>query len=83
MDTNTETKSENVLINGVEHNVEDLSAEQRTLINHVADLDNKVRQVGFNYDQTVGARNHFMGLLNASFEQSKEAETENVDTQKT
>ncbi len=64
-----------VVINGEEHNVADLSQEQVTLLNHVADLENKIRQISFNLDQAQGGRNHFMSLLTASFEK-KAAEVE-------
>ena len=73
MDENPHTpKEETVTINGKEHNLADLSPQQVTLINHVADLDNKARQINFNLEQTVGARNHFMSLLNQSFENNDE-----------
>ena len=77
MDTeNPEQKKETVLINGKEHNVADLSPQQITLVNHVADLDGKARQINFNLDQTVGARNYFMGLLNQSFEENSDNKEE-------
>ena len=60
--TETENK-QTVVINGEEHNVADLSQEQVMLLNHVADLENKIRQISFNLDQTQGSRNYFMGLL--------------------
>lgn len=72
MDETPDTKQETVSINGEEHKVADLSAEQITLINHVGDLDGKARQINFNLEQTLGARNHFMGLLNASLEAKSE-----------
>ena len=65
-------QGQTVVINGEEHNVADLSQEQVTLLNHVADLENKIRQIGFNLDQAHGGRNHFMGLLTASFEEKAE-----------
>jgi len=65
-----------VVINGEEHNVADLSQEQVTLLNHVADLENKIRQIGFNLDQAHGGRNHFMSLLTASFEEKAEEKKE-------
>ena len=65
-----------VVINGEEHNVADLSQEQVTLLNHVADLENKIRQIGFNLDQAQGGRNHFMSLLTASFEEKVEEKKE-------
>jgi|TARA_R100000005_G_C4994021_1_gene201018 hypothetical protein len=72
----TETKSETVSINGVEHNVADLSPQQLTLVQHVSDLDGKARQINFNLEQTLGARNHFMGLLTQSFEEPVESDSE-------
>jgi len=67
----TENK-QTVVINGEEHNVADLSQEQVVLLNHVADLENKIRQISFNLDQAHGGRNHFMGLLAASFDEKAE-----------
>ena len=63
-----------VVINGEEHNVADLSQEQVVLLNHVADLENKIRTISFNLEQAHGGRNHFMGLLTASFEAKAEPE---------
>ena len=72
-------QGQTVVINGEEHNVADLSQEQVTLLNHVADLENKIRQISFNLDQAHGGRNHFMGLLTASFEEkAEEAVKENT-----
>jgi|TARA_B100001113_G_C21057370_1_gene599576 hypothetical protein len=62
-------KKETVIINGEEHNVADLTPQQVTLINHVSDLDRKANQINFSLEQTLGARNHFMGLLNQSLEE--------------
>jgi len=63
-----------VVINGEEHNVADLSQEQVTLLNHVADLENKIRQISFNLDQAQGGRNYFMGLLTSSLDVKAEPE---------
>ena len=71
----TENK-QTVVISGEEHNVADLSQEQITLLNHVADLENKIRQISFNLDQTHGGRNHFMSLLTASLETQAEPEAQ-------
>jgi len=60
-----------VVISGEEHNVADLSQEQITLLNHVADLENKIRQISFNLDQAQGGRQHFMGLLTESLKTEK------------
>ena len=71
--TETENK-QTVVISGEEHNVADLSQDQVVLLNHVADLENKIRQISFNLEQAHGGRNHFMGLLTASFEVKAEPE---------
>ena len=66
-----ETEKQTVVISGEEHNVEDLSQEQVVLLNHVADLENKIRQISFNLDQAQGGRQHFMGLLTESLKAEK------------
>ena len=69
-------QGQTVVINGEEHNVADLSQEQVTLLNHVADLENKIRQISFNLDQAHGGSNHFMSLLTASMTEQAEPEVE-------
>ena len=71
-----EEQKQTVVISGEEHNVADLSQEQVVLLNHVADLENKIRQISFNLEQAHGGRNHFMGLLTASFEEKAEPQVE-------
>ena len=78
--TETENK-QTVVISGEEHNVADLSQEQVVLLNHVADLESKIRQISFNLDQAHGGRNHFMSLLTASFEEKAEPEEKEGSTQ--
>ncbi len=57
-----------VNIDGKEYKVADLSPEQVDMVNHVADLDNKLRSASFNVVQLQGGRNYFMEMLNASLE---------------
>ncbi len=57
-----------VNIDGKEYKVSDLSKEQIDMVNHVADLDNKLRSASFNVVQMQGGRNYFMDMLNASLE---------------
>ena len=73
-----ETEKQTVVISGEEHNVADLSQDQVVLLNHVADLENKIRQISFNLDQAQGGRNHFMSLLTASLEAKAEPVAEPV-----
>jgi hypothetical protein len=55
-----------VVINGEEHKIADLSAEQIGTLNQVADLESRIRQIAFNLAQAEGGRNYFMSLLTAS-----------------
>ena len=57
-----------VSIEGKEYKVSDLTTEQVDMVNHVADLDNKLRSAQFNITQMQGGRNFFMDMLNKSLE---------------
>ena len=69
-------KNENktITVNDVEHNVEDLTEQQIVMCNHIADLDKKLGNLGFNMDQLKVGREAFVNMLAASL-----AETENVE----
>ena len=56
-----------VNIEGTEHKLSDLTEEQVMLVNHVADLENKMRSARFNVEQLEGGHTHFMSKLNDSF----------------
>jgi hypothetical protein len=58
-----ENKKTPITINDVEYQFEDMTQEQQTLINHVADLDRKLSSARFNIDQLQVGRDAFMGLL--------------------
>ena len=60
-----------VSIDGKEYKVSDLSKEQIDMVNHVADLDNKLRSASFNVVQLQGGRNYFMEMLNESLKNGK------------
>jgi len=60
-----------VSIDGKEYKVSDLSKEQVDMVNHVADLDNKLRSASFNVVQLQGGRNYFMEMLNESLKNGK------------
>lgn len=61
-----------VTINDVEYSVDDLTPEQITMVNHVADLDRKINSSQFNLDQLNVGRNAFMDLLTQSLEEKEE-----------
>jgi len=64
-----------VSIDGKEYKVSDLSKEQIDMVNHVADLDNKLRSASFNVVQLQGGRNYFMEMLSGSLKNG-EAESD-------
>ena len=70
-----EKKTTPVTIDGVEYKYEDMTQEQQTLLNHVADLDRKLDSAKFNVDQLQVGRNAFFGLLKQALE-AKPAETD-------
>ena len=69
-------KNENktITVNDVEHNIEDLTEQQMTMVNHVADLDKKLGNLLFNMDQLKVCREAFVNMLAKSLEEPPEDE---------
>lgn len=63
-----ETKKTPITIDDVEYSFEDMTDEQKTLVNHVADLDRKIASSRFNLDQLNVGRDAFVNLLKAALE---------------
>jgi hypothetical protein len=64
-------KQPNVItINDVDYTEDQLTDQQKVIINHVADLDRKIRSAQFNLDQLTVGRDAFMQMLNASLQES-------------
>ena len=57
------TKKTSITIDDVEYFYEDMTDEQKTLVNHVADLDRKIGSSQFNLDQLNVGKNAFISLL--------------------
>ena len=55
-------------IDGTEYQFEDLTDEQKMLVNHVADLDRKLASSKFNLDQLQVGRDAFFAMLKKSLE---------------
>jgi len=64
----SEKKTQTIVIDDVEYTEEQLTGEQKVLINHVADLDRKINSTRFNLDQLQVGRNAFMDMLKGSLE---------------
>ena len=69
-----EKKTTPIVIDDVEYQYEDMTQEQQTLINHVADLDRKIRSTQFNLDQLNVGRKAFMDMLTGSLQDTPEEE---------
>ena len=57
-----------VTIDGIEYIFEDMTQEQQTLVNHVADLDRKLGSARFNVDQLQVGRDAFFSMLKSKLE---------------
>jgi hypothetical protein len=64
----SEKKTQTIVIDDKEYTEDQLSDEQKVLINHVADLDRKIRSARFNLDQLQVGRDAFMGALTNSLQ---------------
>ena len=70
----TEKKPNVIEINGTEYTEDQLTDQQKVIINHIADLDRKIRSTQFNLDQLTVGRDAFVNILTASL--ANEMETE-------
>jgi hypothetical protein len=64
----SEKKTASIVIDDVEYTEDQLTDEQKVLINHVADLDRKINSTRFNLDQLQVGREAFMARLKVSLE---------------
>jgi hypothetical protein len=67
-----EKKPTVITINDVDYTEDQLTDEQKVLINHVADLDRKIGSTRFNLDQLQVGREAFMNMLTASLNKETE-----------
>ena len=64
----TEKKPNVITINDKDYNLEDLTEQQQMMVNHIADLDRKIRSTQFNLDQLNVGKDAFVNMLTASLE---------------
>lgn len=67
-----EKKPNVITINDKDYTEDQLTDEQKMLINHVADLDRKIGSTRFNLDQLQVGRDAFMNMLTASLKKETE-----------
>jgi len=63
-----------ITINEKEYFIEDLTDEQKTMLNHVQDLDRKLANARFNLDQLTIGREAFINMLASSVEAKPQEE---------
>lgn len=59
-----------IFIDDVEYSLDDMTDEQKMLVNHVADLDRKIAGSRFQLDQLSVGRDAFMSMLKAALDKS-------------
>ena len=62
----TEKKTQVITIDEIEYTEDQLSDQEKTMINHIGDLDRKISSTRFNLDQLQVGRSAFMASLSAS-----------------
>lgn len=64
----TEKQAPVITINGTDYTEDQLTDQQKVMINHIKDLDRKVRSAQFNIDQLNVGREAFVNMLTSSLE---------------
>ena len=67
-----EKKTNTITINDKSYTEDQLNDTQKVMINHVADLDRKIKSAQFNLDQLTVGKSAFMNLVTASLEIKEE-----------
>jgi|TARA_Y100000015_G_scaffold8162_1_gene7747 hypothetical protein len=62
-----------ITVNDKEYNLEDMTTEQQTIVNHISDLDRKINSAQFNMDQLRIGREAFANLLVAKVNEQEAA----------
>jgi uncharacterized protein (DUF1697 family) len=75
-ETKAESKKTEIQIDNETFFLEDMTDEQKTLVNHVADLDRKIASSKFNLDQLSIGRDAFVSLLKQALEPKEQDKPE-------
>ena len=63
-----DNKKTPITINDKDYDLEDLTEQQQMMVNHIADLDRKIRSTQFNLDQLTVGKEAFVNMLTTSLE---------------
>ena len=72
----TEKEKPILKIDDKEYDIESMNDEQKSMINHIADLDRKLQSAEFNLVQLRFGRQAFVDALKASIDESDDKESE-------
>ena len=61
-------QTQTIMIDDVSYTEDQLTDQQKVMINHIGDLDRKIRSTQFNLDQLNVGRAAFMNMLKTSLE---------------
>lgn len=67
-------QTKTITINGTDYTEDQLTNEQKAMINHIADLERKIGTTQFNLDQLNVGRQAFANMLNESLAEATEEE---------
>ena len=70
----TDDEKKTITVNDKPYNVQDLNEQEIVMVNHLADLDQKLMAARFNVDQLQVCRDTFVGMLTHSLENPTPAE---------
>ena len=70
----TKKKTNVITVNDKEYQEDALTDQQKTLINHVTDLDRKIGSTQFNLDQLTVGRGAFVNMLSAALEENADGD---------
>ena len=62
----SEKKTQTIVIDDVEHDLESMTNEQKMLVQHCLDLDRKIGSSQFNLDQLKIGKDAFVNMLKES-----------------
>ena len=69
-----EKQTKTITINGTDYTEDQLTDEQKMLVNHAADLDRKMGSAQFNLDQLRVGKQAFVDMLTKSLKESEAQE---------
>ena len=70
-----EKQTATITIDGIDYTEDQLTDQQKVIINHIGDLDRKIRSAQFNLNQLTVGREAFVNMLTASLQEQPEVDT--------